>query len=446
MTVAVKRLVKSATIGKKTLKADLEANFRYVAVAVRGIPIAVRWSFLLFIFTLPYEYADVGFVTQDLSKTRIAGLLFFAVYFFYYGCSRKRSLPRPPHATWWFLTYMVIFAVSALLDPGPGDQRSLSDSGVVTFAQLLVFFWITADLLQDEKMARGVLLTYAIATSLLALAMLAGFSREIDEGRLETMGDNPNASGQHMALSALIFIGLTLNGTFKRWRTGKVLVPLLMILLLAGIAATGSRAAAGAFILGCSVFLLPHWRSRRILVSVILATLGIAAAVYMVARNPDFVGRWQESYYEGDTAGRDIIYGAAIDMISERPILGWHPVSGFYELGLRVGLWTGRDTHNLFLDLLLELGIIGAIPFIIGLCLCVRAAWRARAGVLGMLPLALIIANLTASLAHTNLTWKPQWFVFAVAIAASSSKVAEPVRRSLAAFRRRSLNPSKAPS
>jgi len=416
--------MKAGSIGERALKPGLAANFRIVAVAVRGIPTAVRWFYLMFIFTLPYDAADLGFMTGSLSIAKISGLLFFAFYFFYYGFSRKRSLPHPPHAMWWFLIYMVIFVLSGLFEPVELAEN-VSFSGVFTFAQLLVFFLITSDLLKDEKMARRVLLTYAIASSLLALGMVAGlpgFSTNVGGGRVEAMGDNANASGQHMALSLLMLIGLTLNGTFKRL-TSKALLPLLAMPLLAGIVMTGSRAAVGAFIIGCSVYVLPHWRSRRILISIILATVGIGAAIYMVAGNPDFMERWLQTYYESETSGREEIYGAAIEMISERPIFGWHPVGAFYELGTRVGLWTGRDAHNLFLDVLLGLGVMGAIPFLIGLWLCVRAAWRARSGVLGMLPLALIATNLAASIFHTNLTWKPQWFVLALTFAAASSKV-----------------------
>jgi O-antigen ligase len=397
----------------------------------------------VFIFTLPYDAADLGFMTGDLSIAKISGLLFFVFYFCYYGpLSQQRSFPCPASALWWFLIYVIIFALHGFFEPAELADK-LSFSAVLTLAQLLVFFWITSDLLKDEKMARRILLTYAIATSLVALGMVAGlpgFSTDVGQGRVEAMEDNPNTSGQHMALSALILIGLTLNGTFKRL-TSKVLLPLLVVLLLAGIVGTGSRSAVGAFVIGCSVYLLPHLRSRRLLMSILLATLGIGAAIYMVVGNADFLERWSGTYYEGETSGRDEIYGAAIEMISERPIFGWHPVGAFYELGVRMGVWHGKDAHNLFLDLLLGLGLIGAIPFLIGLWLCARAAWRARTQVLGMLPLALIAANLAASMFHTNLTWKPQWFVLALTFAATSSKVSGSGKPSAMLVARRSIEP-----
>ena len=119
-----------------------------------------------------------------------------------------------------------------------------------------------------------------------------------------------------------------------------------------------------------------------------------------------------------------MIYANAIEMISERPLLGWHPITAFRELGRRIGYpGPGRDVHNLFLDLLIGVGLLGAIPFMVGLGLCTRAAWKARAGPFGMLPFALIMSSLAFSMTHTSLTWKAQWLALAIACAAASSLV-----------------------
>jgi O-antigen ligase len=228
-----------------------------------------------------------------------------------------------------------------------------------------------------------------------------------------------------MALAALILIGFMLNGTFKRDLSHKLLVPSFALILLAGIIATGSRSAASAFIIGCIVYLLPRWSSRRVITSVLLASFGIGAVLYMTVKSPYFVERWEATYYDQEWSGRQDIYGAAFEMISEEPLLGWGPTGAFYELGRRLrsvvdGREAGRDVHNLFLDLIITVGILGAIPFLLGLFECLRAAWRARLGAFGIFPMALIATNLVASVAHTNLTWKAQWFVFALAFAASA--------------------------
>jgi O-antigen ligase len=72
----------------------------------------------------------------------------------------------------------------------------------------------------------------------------------------------------------------------------------------------------------------------------------------------------------------------------------------------------------LFFHLLLEVGVLGAVPFVIGLALCVASAWKARAGTFGNLPFALLMTTLSANLTQTYLTRKPQWLILALAVAA----------------------------
>ena len=113
------------------------------------------------------------------------------------------------------------------------------------------------------------------------------------------------------------------------------------------------------------------------------------------------------------------------EMISEQPILGWQPINWYYELGRRVGgNWTsiGRDAHNLFLSVLLQVGVIGAIPFLIGLWLCGQSAWMARTRSLGLLPLALVITVLAVGMSATTLGLKLHWFILSLALAAGSGR------------------------
>ena len=85
-------------------------------------------------------------------------------------------------------------------------------------------------------------------------------------------------------------------------------------------------------------------------------------------------------------------------------------------LGRRLGR-SKMDTHNLFLWLFTEQGIVGAAPFCIGLALCSRAAWRARRGPRGLLPLALLVAILTVNMSGTYYVAKWFWFILAYCLA-----------------------------
>ena len=76
--------------------------------------------------------------------------------------------------------------------------------------------------------------------------------------------------------------------------------------------------------------------------------------------------------------------------------------------------------HNLLLELLSTSGVIGTIPFLIGLGLCLRGAWRARRGPVGLIPLAMLAAVLTGTLSGTWIISKILWLALAVALAAGA--------------------------
>ena len=118
-------------------------------------------------------------------------------------------------------------------------------------------------------------------------------------------------------------------------------------------------------------------------------------------------------------------------MISEKPLLGWRPVVLIYELGPRSLGRKWMDPHNLFLYLLMEVGLLGTMPFLIGLGLCMRAAWTARVSSLGLFPLVWLVTMLVNGMLGTPLANKTLWLVFMVSLAAGASTVKQLKRKNL---------------
>jgi O-antigen ligase len=111
-------------------------------------------------------------------------------------------------------------------------------------------------------------------------------------------------------------------------------------------------------------------------------------------------------------------------MISERPLVGWQPIQFEYELGSRTGNTKSgiKAAHNLYLHLFMEVGVIGAVPFLIGLWLCGQGAWKARNRYLGLLPLALLVSCLASGIGSNTIKTKEIWFVLAVTVAARGER------------------------
>jgi O-antigen ligase len=363
---------------------------------------------------LPFEAADLTFITGGASIARVIGLSFFLVYIWYYNpLFGDRPLPRSSLALWCFAAYVACVLVYGLLSGGAIGR-------IATLIQLIVMFWITADLLQERQIACAVLLAYSIAASILAVAVLfqlPGFTSEVVPGRVTALRENLNALGTHMAIAAVATIGLHLK---KAYRGTTLLLAGAIPALLAGVVSTGSRGALAALLLGCGIYLVPYRHSKNVMTAVAVAVLIIASGVYMVGRSPEFRQRWEQSYYEGSLSSREEIFPATLEMISERPLLGWGPVALGYELGFRTGGWEANDTHNLILHLLAEVGVVGTIPFLLGMLCCFVAAVRGRKGPLGLLPLGSMIVIVVASLSGNQIVWKPLWLVMALTIAASA--------------------------
>ena len=403
----------------------------YALIRPHTVPRIVFVLFLLFVATLPFEAADVGFASGSLSVAKISGLIFLACYFFYYNpLSGKRGLPSIPAPMWWFLAYVAVYTVNGFFLSAELLRPFLNLLG--TLVQLLLIFWIASSLLQNELMTKATLFTFSLGSVVLATGILLGlpgFSTVIETqagARITSLGFNANVLGTIMALAAIGVIGLILDFGVRR-RASKIFLPALLAPLLAIIVRTGSRAAIGALVIGFAAFLLPGRRSSK-MPALVIVLLGIGLVGTMVVRSPTSWTRLEEAY-EGKLSDRQQITAAAVDMVAEKPIFGWKPVEFWQELGRRVGHFFGtRDAHNLFLHLLLEVGIVGAVPFLAGLWLCVQAAWKGRGGPLGIVPLALLAAVLTANLTHTYLTRKPFWLVMGLSVAAGSAAVGPRLR------------------
>jgi len=392
-----------------------------VALTSQSVPGTVRWSFLLFVFTIPFEDADVGLMSGSLSLAKISGLLFFTVYFFYHNpLMSKRSFPRVPKPMWFFLGYVAVYVAHGLFLPQ--ELLMTFATRLVTLSQLIILFWISSDLLKETQMARSALWTFSVASVLLAVgSLLHGIeTTQLGHGRETALEYNAGTLGVLMALSLIILIGLHLGRTSKTTVLNHVMLLVLSVPVLKLMLNTGSRGALATLISGCLVYLLPSLNLRMRVTAIIIGFVVVGGSLFMAVRNPEYSERWKQTYYEGNVSGRDQIYSAAIEMAAERPILGWQPVVNWYELGSRLGR-AQRDAHSLFLHLILEVGFVGAIPFLIGLWLCTRSAWKGRIGSLGGLSLALMVAALVSNVTDTYIARKPIWLVFALTLAAVPS-------------------------
>jgi O-antigen ligase len=395
--------------------------------------LVLQWTFWLVVLAIPFESMDLGLGHGTASLPKLLGYLLVPLAFMQPRVC-FRSVPR---AFWGFALYLAAYLVLGIL--GNGQYWPPMIARLLTLCQMLMFFWIAYNLMRSDRIIRGTLLALAASCSVFALFQLFGVASEelvvYGGERIKTLDTNPNTAGATYALGLLALMGYAYG---QRERGGKVwlLSGPLFVLMATQLVRTGSRTASLALAVGLLAFLLGpgSWslRSRR----TVIAFVAIGAFLWISSRSKVLEARWEVTVSRGKLADRERIFPAAWKMFLERPLAGWGPVRNIVELGSRLRTPGGmRGTHNLYLWVLTETGLLGAIPFFVGLWLCVWAAWRARRGLHGMLPLAWMLALLAVDTTGDWYNRKLHWLVLAYALAAGSHFTARRRRGAVAAAR-----------
>lgn len=167
-----------------------------------------------------------------------------------------------------------------------------------------------------------------------------------------------------------IFFFATCASLYRYSLTKRVVFQLASLFFIASIVLVGSRGGlVGAVLILVMYFLIKEvfvpWRiktPRLTYKKVFLFPLIIAVLAFLYEPvKKVFMDRIIGVTFGGNevyTSGRDIIYAEAMSMIKEKPLFG-HGIDSFT-------LYTGRVyPHNLLLEMMVEIGLLGAIFFLI---------------------------------------------------------------------------------
>jgi O-antigen ligase len=190
-----------------------------------------------------------------------------------------------------------------------------------------------------------------------ALSPLAAFDRSEATGILRLGGYILPATQMAAVCGMVVTLGIIDIFTGRRTRAT---VPVLVVSSLALLLSLG-RSGMIATILALSFVFLYYKRASRILV-VSLAVLALAVAIPGVTDTAwDLISRKQTADQIGSLTGRVQLWETAIELISERPFLGWGYVSGSRIAFLTAfRWWPAIHTHNAILEALLTLGLVGS--------------------------------------------------------------------------------------
>ncbi len=239
-----------------------------------------------------------------------------------------------------------------------------------------------------------------------------------DYGRFIGLFNNPNYTGMVSAVALVMLLGLILTTQSPRAKTA---FAALSLPVLASLAMSGSRGSAIACIVGLAIVVISFTERRPVRFLTTAVAVVLAAAVLLVpaqeirdnlanlppspapsviaseapsvtvpapavTESPEVaVDRW--------SSGRLELYKDAVDAWLDVPVLG----TGFRSTPSVIG---GMETHNLFLQALLETGILGAAAF----CGMLAAVYlKIRSGSANLILLAAVVTIAILELSESSM-------------------------------------------
>lgn len=404
---------------------------------------AVESVYYAFVLSIPLETfvfvkSDEG-VPGGVSISRILGMVLLGLALVH----RRRCFRRIPAAFWMIAWYLAVYALSQLWVPVELDDRFHQQQ--LTLFQMVALFLLSYNLFADDDFRPRLLRVFGWGIGLAAAAMVLGLVGAPfgHETRNAMLYGNPNSTGALFAFGAICLAGDPwVIGPRKR--AAAVLLSLAALpVLVVGILRTGSRSgllAFGAGIIGLAICGSRTNRGARLAISAVTVLLLAGLVGREFQNSTGMAARLERSWTRGDTAGRTGIYEAAWSMFLERPLLGYGGANNRFVLGTglnnsgRRGREADRDTHNVFLAVLTEVGLIGGLPFIAALFLVLWTGWRAGRMTGDGLPFALMCALMITNSAGTGFRHKQFWIVLAAAAAVGCRKDRLDPRRPAASY------------
>ncbi|TFC44932.1 O-antigen ligase family protein [Cryobacterium shii] len=249
-------------------------------------------------------------------------------------------------------------------------------------------------------------------------------------GPIEGIVANRNLLGFLALLAVIVFALQLAAGTVRRGWGVAWLSLAVLILVLTRSATVSFAAVVVAVVLGLALWARRRGPDRRGVVYLTAAASVVAVSAALAALAPRILPLLGKS---ADLTGRLDIWRSVIDLAGQRPVQGWGWVSywapwaePFKGLAVRRGV-VYLQAHNAWLDVWLQLGILGLIIFI---ALVLSTLWRswllavdrprrtvadtAPYTVSSLLPLLLLTALLAQSVAESRMLIESGWVLLVV--------------------------------
>ena len=300
-------------------------------------------------------------------------LAFYAVAFWFMALHWRTVIHGALHAKWLILLLMIAIASTAWSqDPFFTLRRSIVLVATTAFG---IYFGSRFTVPQQLRLlacscALVVLASFAIAL----LVPRYGIDHTLHSGDWQGAFTQKNMLARMMVLAAMVFYFV--RPTVARSSRWLGLAGALILLML-------SRSVTGAIVfaaLCCTVPLYNLLRAKVTFSIPVAIALGLAASLGALLVVSSLTDVLQFFHRSARLTGRTELWDAVVISIMKHPWLGygfnafWQGMTGESASVLLTVRWPALHSHNGFLDLTLDLGLLGLATFAIGYLALARRA------------------------------------------------------------------------
>lgn len=251
----------------------------------------------------------------------------------------------------------VLMAISLIWTPeyAYGSDKTLKFATLTALAAFAPFFLIEGR--TDVK--RLLTLLAAVGVIGAVVVFMLGTTSGQDQGRLEFSGAaNTIFTSRFLLTGAFVLLLAPVFGLWKRWRTGLVLLGIVVVAIAASI---GSRGPLVAFALAlvCTIAAIVLREPRRIAPVLLLVVAGVAVLPFISL--PETSSERLDKLVENPsgTFNQDLrsrLYSKGVELAEENPVRGVG-AGGFFLYSYVVTNREERYPHNVFIETAAELGL-----------------------------------------------------------------------------------------
>lgn len=328
---------------------------------------------VLYLIILRPEFGVLAIITALPflpTMVLVAAVLYTAVCYGIKVLIGKRSLKLD------LLDITVLFFMLLMIGGGVFSISSESLKPMLVYVAFMVGYFLAVNLIRSKQWAIKCVIGAVISCTLTALyglyqnffGTLATTWQDVDmfsqiEGRVVSTFENPNVLAEYLIMMLPLMLVAVILSKKPRARFA----------LLLATAATGgclvytwSRGAWLGFLIGMLIFLLLY--SKKTLTALLLCLLGVPFLPFVL---PDsIVQRFTSIGNMGDssTSYRVNIWRGVIDMLGDfwqsGIGIGYRPFREIYPFYSLEAIEAAPHSHNLYLQITVELGIVGLLVFI----------------------------------------------------------------------------------